>query len=109
MNSTIKELLPYLIAVIGAFFTLLTGLITWFYNLNERRMNARVNEIEGLHLVIDNMKDEREKDRINVGQMGERIRGIEKNQKEGFDNLNKLIADKMDSIKELFTEKLKNK
>ncbi len=108
-NSLYQAILPYLLVLFSIIASGIVGIVIWFYNLNEKRMNARVNEIEDLHGIIETMKSERGKDREKVAVMSERLRGIEQTQKDGFDALARLINDKMENIKELFTEKLNNK
>ena len=108
-NSLYQAILPYLLVLFSILSSGVIGMVIWFYNLNEKHMNSRVNEIEELHGIIETMKSERGKDREKVAVMSERLRGIEQTQKAGFDALATLINDKMENIKELFTEKLNNK
>ena len=103
-----QEMLPFLLILFSVILSGIVGLVVWFYKLNETRMNARVGEIKELHGIIDNMKDEREIDRKLLTQLSTEQRLFKEYQEKGFTNLEKIIADKMDSIKELFTEKLKN-
>lgn len=108
-NSLYQAILPYLLVLFSLVGSGVVGIVIWFYNLNEKRMNARVNEIENLHGIIEKMKSEREVDRKEVAVITERLRGIEKTQKDGFDSLGRLITDKIDSFERLFLEKLNNK
>jgi hypothetical protein len=104
-----QDVLPFLLVIFSVMVSAIIGLVVWFYKLNETRMNSRITEIKELHVIIDNMKVERESDRKVIATMTERIKGIEKTQKEGFGSLESLIIMRMDFIEKLFNEKLKNR
>lgn len=95
MKFDLSPFLPYLI-------TICIGLIVWFYNLIEKRINARADEAKALEKTQAEQKGDIERLKIKVEL-------LEKSHEKMFEELKTLIVDKMDFLEKLFNEKLKNK
>lgn len=95
MKFDLSPFLPYLV-------TICIGLIVWFYNLIEKRINARADEAKALEKTQAEQKGDIERLKIKVEL-------LEKSHEKMFEELKTLIVDKMDFLEKLFNEKLKNK
>lgn len=95
MKFDLSPFLPYLV-------TIAIGLVVWFYNLIEKRINARADEAKALEKTQAEQKGDIERLKIKVEQ-------LEKSHEKMFEELKTLIVDKMDFLEKLFNEKLKNK
>ena len=87
--------MPYLIGIA-------LGLVVWFYNLLEKRINARQVELQKLE---DNLVDLKEKQT----KLETQFESFEKNQDRMISDLKEFINTRLDSIEKLFNEKFKNK
>lgn len=95
MKFDLSPFLPYLI-------TICIGLIVWFYNLIEKRINARADEIKVLEQIQVEQKGK-------IDRLDMKVEQLEKSHERMFEELKTLIVDKMDFLEKLFNEKLKNK
>ena len=101
----IESATPYLLM----FFTLATSLLVWFYNLIEKRINARVEEIKSLHEELAKVKQFRSDDLREISRISTELRMIKEYQEKGFMELRALIVDKMENLKELFQAQIKTR
>ncbi len=95
MKELLSMTMPYLIGIA-------LGLVVWFYNLLEKRINARQAEFQKLE---DNFVDLKEKQT----KLETQFESFEKNQDRMISDLKEFINTRLDSIEKLFNEKFKNK
>jgi DNA anti-recombination protein RmuC len=95
MKEMLSMTMPYLIGIA-------LGLVVWFYNLLEKRINARQVELQKLE---DNLVDLKEKQT----KLETQFESFEKNQDRMISDLKEFINTRLDSIEKLFNEKFKNK
>ncbi len=95
MKEILSMTMPYLIGIA-------LGLVVWFYNLLEKRINARQVELQKLE---DNLVDLKEKQT----KLETQFESFEKNQDRMISDLKEFINTRLDSIEKLFNEKFKNK
>ena len=95
MKELLSMTMPYLIGIA-------LGLVVWFYNLLEKRINARQAELQKLE---DNFVDLKEKQT----KLETQFESFEKNQDRMISDLKEFINTRLDSIEKLFNEKFKNK
>lgn len=104
MKPFIESLSPFIIALFG----ILASMVTWFYNLIEKRINARIAENKDLLDQVHKIREEAHKKQDSITKLETKITMIEEYQEKGFEQLRLLIVDKMDGLEKLLTEKIKN-
>lgn len=104
MNQFFESLTPYILAL----FTIIASLGKWFYNLIEKRINARIAENKDLEQQIYALREEYHRGQESIVKLETKITMIEEYQEKGFGQLRSLIVDKMDGLEKLLTEKIKN-
>lgn len=92
MDEFIKSATPYFIAV-----TL--GVITWFYSMIEKRINARGEECKALQIEIYRLDKKIAVLESEHNQFSQSLKAISEDLKRHMD-------DRIESLRELFTEKL---
>lgn len=104
MNQFFESLSPFIIALFG----ILASMVTWFYNLIEKRINARIAENKDLEQQIFDLREESHRKQQFITMLDTKIKMIEESQAKGFEQLRLLICDKMDGLEKLLTERIKN-
>lgn len=95
MDEFIKSATPYFIAVS-------LGIITWFYTMIEKRINARAEECKALQIEINRLDKKVAVLESEHNQFSRSIQAIS-------EDLKKHMDDKIESLRELFTVKLSQK
>lgn len=104
MNQFFESITPYILAL----FTIIASLGKWFYNLIEKRINARIAENRDLEQQIFALREESHKKQESITKLDTKIKMIEEYQAKGFEQLRLLIVDRIDGLEKLLTEKIKN-
>jgi len=91
MDDFIKQAMPFILGI-------LLALGTWFYNLIEKRINARGEEIKSMQIEINRLDKKVAVLESEHNQFSQSLKAIS-------DDLKKHMDDKIESLRELMTIK----